>query len=175
MTRRLRLISFGVCYAALALGFGLGGQLAWAVLWAVGGAAGLVLLYKSKLELGQAGFLLGVGGAAWGIWQGLPAWALVLALGAALAFWDLDAFLERLRAVGAVESPEAAAALRALERAHMRQLAWALGIGMALCAAGFWVKLELSLGWAIFLGVVVIAAIRLGVAAFEPRPEKAKP
>jgi hypothetical protein len=156
MSKQLLLASIVLGATALALGFGLAGDwlgvavvVALGLLWLIGqwrgpawtssvGLVGFVLL-------AAAGLLLGLG----------PGWML-LGLVAALTAWDLDGFLRRLDSVEWVERRSE------VERRHLLRLLLVDALGLALAALALGVRLDLSFGYLILLGLV--AAWGLGRA-----------
>jgi hypothetical protein len=95
-------------------------------------------------------FLLAAG---LGVLADLPAGAMLLAGTAALAAWDLDRFLARLRQV----SPEQDT--RALQNAHLVRLSWVclLGVGAGFLALNL--RLQLSLLPTALLALLLVYAL----------------
>jgi hypothetical protein len=113
--------------------------------------------------LGSVMFIFVVIAAALGILAEMPSLAMLVAILAALAAWDLNAFQARLALAPKDEKT------LALEKAHLLRLGWVLGAGLFLSLAGLLVQIRLSLLWAMLLGVVVVFGIRLGLDALRGR------
>lgn len=107
-----------------------------------------------------AGLAAVVAMAGYGVWQGMFAgWALV-GVTAALLAWDLDRFSYRLTAANTVYNRPG------LVQAHLQRLGVVAGLGLGIGAVGLTFHLELSLGWAILLGLGVVVGLgRLITAA----------
>lgn len=83
-----------------------------------------------------------------------------LAVVAALAAWDLDRFAARMDAVAATDEAQRAERRR-LEVQHLYRLAVVAVLGLALAWLAEAIRVELSFGWAIVLGLLAA----LGLAA----------
>lgn len=175
MTGRLRLTSFLLACAGLAIGCAVAGFWLWVLACAVLALAGWLLLRQTQTVLGSPVFLVFLVSAAVGLINGLSFWAMLATLIAGLAFWDLDAFYWRLSRVQASDET------RLVEKAHGKRLALALAAGGVLSAASLLVELmlssfeqKLSLGWAILLGLLIFISIRYGINALQSndRPDE---
>lgn len=156
MTDALRRAAVGLLGLLLALGFGLANHLwlglaalALALAWVAAGwrtrAAGATV--------DNLGLVLFVGGAGWGLLQGLSAWLALAVLLLALAAWDLGHFARRQ----ALALDEAAAAR--MERIHLVRLGQALGAGLVLGALALVVRVALDLALALVVGLAALVAL----------------
>jgi hypothetical protein len=93
---------------------------------------------------------------AWGASAALPAFWLILSQSAALAAWDLSAFLKRMRAVQRIENPTR------LQNNHLLRLGLLLGSGFALAELTMVWQIRLSF-WAAFAlgGLLIFGLARL--------------
>jgi drug/metabolite transporter (DMT)-like permease len=88
-----------------------------------------------------------------GYWLQLSMPVLVLALSAALAAWDLDHFFRRIQAQPPVR------AFDRMHNYHIKQLAFVIGIGIALAQAILLIQITLNF-WVIFvLSLIVIISL----------------
>jgi hypothetical protein len=97
--------------------------------------------------------VVAVTAAVYGAWTGLSPFAMLAAVAGALAAWDLDGMLQRIRQVGA---PHAASGL--VQR-HLVRLGAVSALGLLLGAAALLVTIQLSFGLAIVLVVITIIAL----------------
>jgi TRAP-type C4-dicarboxylate transport system permease large subunit len=173
MKTTIRLLSMMVALAASASGVGflLAGlwpgmllSLAWAVLWVIGlrryvqdtdpeasPKAGI----GSGLLLGYT--LLVMGGIWTGVW---PGW-LLLGTCAALASWDLEFFIHRLRDV--LDEGER----EEMRRIHLQRLGFALFAGLVLAGAALVFHYQLTFGLAVVVAFLAIAALARFIAFFR--------
>lgn len=158
-----RKLSFFLACFFLGLALLLGAQWLGAICALGLGIAGWFLLDKIRWHAGQAGFILLVAAAAGGIWIGLPLWLMLLVVLFTLAFWDLDAFHYRIAGLKPDDR------IKKLEKAHRDRLFLALITGGVISLAGVFIRLNLSLGWAIILGLVIVLGIRFGIRALGAR------
>ncbi|HEU5102774.1 MAG TPA: hypothetical protein VFU22_27320 [Roseiflexaceae bacterium] len=136
-------------YAGQALWAGAGIGAAIGLLWSIGQWRGA----HWPTDLYLAGW---VGLAAFGAWQGVSAGWMLVAMIAALAAWDLDRFAERLHSAGRVIHPTD------LARAHLRQLAIVVGVGLVLGFVALGLRIELTFGWALLVaGLAIYSLSRL--------------
>lgn len=180
---RIMTISTLVAAAALALGYGLNGNLlgilifiALGLLWLVGQRYAV----RASAGLGLLAFAIGaLMGTLFGVQNG---WLLV-GMTAALIAWDLHCFTQHMRVneqpTPVNERTETTTAdteadadtvhldtrarleveAHALERAHLRRLAIVSGLGLLLGALALTIKLTLSFGVIVVLGVIAIFAL----------------
>jgi hypothetical protein len=150
-----RLAPATILLAALlpAVGYALAARWLGALLCLIVGAAWFAGARGNLGWATAAGFLLLVGLAGFGALTGVPpGWGLAGVV-ATLAAWDLSAFAGRLARAGrVVDEP-------ALWQAHLRRLAATLGIGAVLGVLPLLVRLELSFGWLLTLGIVAVVAL----------------
>jgi hypothetical protein len=99
--------------------------------------------------------------AAFGMVGGLPALPLLVAVLASLAYWDLDGFNQRLSRVSSTD------ATRSLEKSHLRRLIIALSLGLLVSLMALSIRIDLSMAWAILLGLVIVISLRLGIGALQ--------
>ncbi len=181
---RIMTISTLVAAAALALGYGLNQQfvgslifIALGLLWLVGQR----YAQTASAGLGLLGFAVG---ALLGTLYGVQSGWLLVGITAALVAWDLHHFIQHLRineqrapdtensaatATDTETDADAAPRLdtrarleaeaRMLEREHLRRLAIVSGLGLLLGALALTVRLTLSFGVIVVLGVVAIFAL----------------
>jgi prepilin signal peptidase PulO-like enzyme (type II secretory pathway) len=168
LSTRIMTISTLVATAALALGYGLNRQpigvlvfIALGLLWLVGQRYAL----QAFAGPGLLGFTIGVLlGTLYGVQSG---WMLV-GITAALVAWDLQHFVQHIHVSEQTETtPEDAegrvdvevrgdAEKRALERLHLQRLAIVSGLGLLLGTLALTVRLTLSFGVILALGLVAI-------------------
>jgi len=91
--------------------------------------------------------------AAVGAWLDLRPLYLVISLIAALSAWDLDHFWRELRHSDHTERK------RALTWRHLRRLWIVDGIGLLCSAVALQVRIELSFGVAIVLGLLALVGL----------------
>lgn len=104
--------------------------------------------WTASLGLGLFIFL-----AAAGILAGLDSLLMLACTTAALAAWDLDRFLLRLRQAPRDEhTPH-------LEAAHLRRLGWVLVVGLGVGAAALNLRLQLSLLPVAALALLIVFAL----------------
>lgn len=156
MTLALSRASAGLSVFVLALGFGLSGLwvgtvavLVVGALWLVGQLRGLPWASSAALALqsAAAAVLIAVGG-------GWP----VLGLVTALVAWDLDQFVQRMRAAGRVDDA------RGQERRHIRRLLVVAGIGGLLGAIGLGIEVRLSFGMALLLAALATLGLSAAIS-----------
>ena len=157
LAERLRLL--GLALAAIALFVGYAWKDKWieALLFLILGAAGWMLPKMLARPLGSPLFVVFAAAAGLGAANELPAPAMLIAILAALAYWDLDAFRERLKRVPASENT------RLLEKLHVQRLGWVLGLGLALSLPGLLLHLKINLLWAMLLSLLIVISIRQGI------------
>jgi hypothetical protein len=175
LTSLLHRASLLLASAALAAGFAWERQWSWAAFFLAAGGVGWIAAHllapktypaaarSASNRLGSVMFIFVVIAAALGILAEMPSLAMLVAILAALAAWDLNAFQARLALAPKDEKT------LALEKAHLLRLGWVLGAGLFLSLAGLLVQIRLSLLWAMLLGVVVVFGIRLGLDALRGR------
>lgn len=163
LTAYLRYVSLILAFSALVIGCALAGYGSWALLTALLGSLGTLSLDKWLRNQGTMLYLGLAGATGFGMMIGLKPLAMLIALVAALSFWDLDAFHQRLCQV------ETGDLTQALEKAHLKRLLSVLGIGFALALAGILGHVHLGMGWAILLGLGAILSIQLGLNIYQQR------
>jgi hypothetical protein len=177
---RIMTVSTLIAAAALATGYGLNRQPLGSLIFS---ALGLLWLagqrYTLRIfpELGLFGFTAGaLLGALYGVQN---AWTLA-GITAALIAWDLQHFVAHIRAGERDETPPAEAAAedtdpagaleaataerldahrRALTRVHLQRLAIVSGAGLLLSVLALTIRLTLSFGVIVVLGLVAIYAL----------------
>lgn len=180
---RIMTISTLVAAAALALGYGLNGNLlgilifiALGLLWLVGQRYAV----RASAGLGLLAFAVGaLLGTLFGVQNG---WLLV-GITAALIAWDLHHFIQHMR-LNEQQTPDSErsetntadteteveavrldtrarleAEARVLEREHLRRLAIVSGLGLLLGTLALTIRLTLSFGVIVVLGVIAIFAL----------------
>lgn len=166
LLERLRLLSLALAAIALCIGYAWNDQWVWALLFLALGGAGWVLPKRLARPLGPPLFTVFAAAAGLGAANLLPTPAMLLAILAALAYWDLDAFQERLKRVPASEDT------RRLEELHLKRLAWVLGLGLALSLPGLLLHIKINLLWAMLLALLIIFGIRQGIGFLRQNHEK---
>ena len=153
MTTRLLLISIGLATYVTALGYALGGLWIWSPLIIAGGGLWWLGQRRRWGWTASVGLVFFTGAAAGGLWLDLAAgWAL-FGVVAALAAWDLDHFMQRLRDVGQVERA------RQFERRHLQRLFIVDGLGLFLATVALGVKIRLGFGAAFLLGLLAVLGL----------------
>jgi hypothetical protein len=149
----------GLSVIALSLGFLLAGHWAWALLFCILGLVGWLARYPAFYfaPAGNILFAILVTASALGVIAGLSVPLMLAAVTFALGFWDLHALETRLRQ--AVSSPATAT----LEKAHLQRLLPILALGFLLALIPLSIQFELSLEWAMALGLLLVVGLRLGI------------
>ena len=91
----------------------------------------------------------------------LPSMLLLVAVLASLAYWDLEGFHQRLSRVDSTD------ATHRLEKSHIRRLFIVLGLGLVVSLVALSIRIDLSMVWAILLGLVIVISLRLGIGALQ--------
>lgn len=161
MTARLLPITTALATCALALGYGLGGLWAGALL--ILGLGSLWLLGQSRgwSSMASVALVLFVGAGAAGLWLGLAGGWMLPGVVAALSAWDLDHFAQRLRSAGRVDR------VRELERRHIRRLLIVDGLGLVLAVAALGIKVRFGFGVAFFLGLLAALSLSLVIGSMR--------
>lgn len=165
MIVRLRTFSLLLAASALVIAYGIGELWVWAILIAGLGILGGFGPRSLRTRFGNVWLLIFLIAAANGMMLRLPSALLVIAVVASLAYWDLDGFNQRLSSV------EPSDMTRSLEKSHLRRLAFALSLGLAVSLVTLPIQIELGMVWAILLGLVIVISLRLGISALQ-RPKK---
>jgi hypothetical protein len=160
MTHRWRVINLLLAAFCISLGYGMAFGWQWALLGFIVGIAGWIILWKMPHPPGTVVFLTFLILAVSGILQGASLWFMLPSVVFSLAFWDLDALMERLRTVQANEGTQR------LEKLHLSRLFPALIFGLLLGWSGMIFLLRLSLGWAILLALVMIISLLVGLGSW---------
>ena len=151
MITRLMWVGLLLAVALLALGHAWNGAWTGALIVL---AAGALWWVGQRLKWGwtaSAGLVIFAGAAANGFYfPNGSDWALP-SLIAALSAWDLAHFNRRL-SVGLAET-------RALERRHLRRVLLVDGLGLALAAAAWMVRVRLDFGLACVTGLIGIMGV----------------
>jgi hypothetical protein len=137
----------------LALGYALTPLWLGAVVVAILGLIWLVGQQRQVDWLNDFGFAFFVAAAAIGVWRGAPSGWMLVGTVAALAAWDLARFDGRLAQVEQIIGG------RQLRRDHLRRLLLVAGLGLGFGALALGLQFELSLGWAILLGLLVVIGL----------------
>ena len=135
---------------SLALIYGWHGEWGGVLAGSALGLVGIAGLWRWRW-LTDAGLFGYAAAAAWGVWLELPAAWLLAGLIAALAAWDLVHFARRLDLPGSQVVNRAA-----LVRGHLQRLGLAAGLGLLLGETALALSLDLTLGWALLLGLLAI-------------------
>jgi hypothetical protein len=117
---------------------------------------GLVWLVGQQRRVGwlhDFGFALFVVVAAVGVWWGAPAGWMLAGTVATVATWDLARFDRRLAQVEQITGEGR------LRRDHLRRLLAAAGLGLGFGALALSLQFELSMGWVILLGLLVVVGL----------------
>ncbi len=149
-TTRLFTASVAVSTGALALVFGLGGQVVWSPVFVALGALWLIGQRRTQEWVASLGLLSLTTGAVLGFWVGLPGGWLLLSTVAALVAWDLHDFAHRLQDV---EHDEDA---RVLERRHLARLGVVSGLGLLLGWLALTIRVSLRFGVVFALGLIAV-------------------
>jgi len=150
------MISVGpIIIATLTLAFGYGLIPLWSGTMIVV-VMGLVWLVGQLRRLGwlnDMSFALLIIAAAVGVWWSVPAGWMLAGTVAALAAWDLARFDRRLAHVEQITGE------RQLRRDHLQRLLLVTGLGLGFGALALSIQFELSLGWAILLGLLAVIGL----------------
>ena len=138
---------------ALALGFALIPLWPGIIVIAILGSVWLVGQQRRVAWLHDVGFALFIVAAAVGVWWGAPAGWMLAGATAALAAWDLARFDRRLIQVELIASEDQ------LRRDHRQRLLAVAGLGLGFGALALSPPFELSIGWAILLGLLVVIGL----------------
>jgi len=142
---------------ALALGYGLGGMALWVLPIVALGGLWLLALWRRLAWAAWLGLALYAALAAAGLLLGLAGGWMLLGLVAALAAWDLDWFLHRLKQVGWVAEEGD------LARRHHLRLLLVLGLGLLPAAVALELELDLGFGIVLLLGSLAIFGLSRAV------------
>ncbi len=137
----------------LALGYGLIPLWSGAMLVAIMGLAWLVWQQRRVGWLNDLGFAFMIVTAAVGVWWGAPAGWMLAGTVAALAAWDLARFDRRLAQVEQITGEGQ------LRRDHLERLLVVAGLGLGFGGLALSIQFELSLGWTILLGFLVVIGL----------------
>jgi hypothetical protein len=137
----------------LALGFTLSGRELLAPVVTILGVMWLVAVRRDWHLVTTFAIMVFTAGTAYAVWKGVLPGVILLVLAADLSAWDLIAMLARFKQV------KKEAVEQGIEGKHLTRLAAVNGIGLLMGSAGLLLKLNLSFGVEILLGV--IAAISL--------------
>ncbi len=156
----MRVVFLLASSASLVLGFGLGGLPVGVVLAALAGASCTIAIRTEARWVTTTFLSVMVCLAAAGVLSGCPAFPMVLAASLALGAWDLSGFDHCL------DESDRPRAQAPVDARHALFLAGALGVGLALAAAGmalsFRVPFPLMLLAAVFGFVGLDGAARAG-------------
>lgn len=161
MSARLCVASLVLAACALVIAYGIGNLWGWAILIAGLGILGGFGPRSLRVRFNRLWLLGFVIAAAIGMLSGLPALPLLVAVLASLAYWDLEGFNQRLSRVDPSD------ATRSLEKSHLRRLILALSLGLVVSLMALLIRIDLSMVWAILLGLVIVISLRLGIGALQ--------
>ena len=161
MSARLCVASLILAACALVIAYGIGNLWGWAILIAGLGILGGFGPSSLRVRFNRLWLLGFVIAAVNGILSGLPALLLLVAVLASLAYWDLEGFNQRLSRVDPSD------ATRSLEKSHIRRLLIALGLGLVASLIGLSIRTDLSIIWAILLGLVIVISLQMGIRALQ--------
>ncbi len=163
MIKYLPLLAISLAVAGLGIGYALGGHSAWVLPIMLAGLVWLAGHWRRWPWSASFGLILFVTLAAWGVFLELPAGWLLLAVITTLAAWDLAYFSWRLEQVPSTADPAG------LLRAHLSRLALATGLGLILGGLALQLHFELSLGWALLLGLLILLGLSRAVRTIRRR------
>jgi hypothetical protein len=146
-------ISIGLATLGLTLGYSLSSLWLWTPLIVVMGLLWLVGQWRNWDGWSSVGLIFFVVAAAGGVWRNVAAGWLLGGTVAALIAWDLDHFSQYLKHAGHVENAAK------LKRTHLRRLLVVASLGLLLAGVALSIRLELNLGWALFLGLLAILSL----------------
>jgi hypothetical protein len=160
---RAKWFSLAIAVILLAAGYALAGIWPGFLAALVLGAIGWFRPRPIRAYTGTVLFFALLGQAALGVLSQVSDPAMLFVSLAALAYWDLDAFVTRLQRVnrGPLTSK--------LEQVHLVRLLMILGIGLGIGLVGLTVRLQLGLGTAMLLSLIVILGIRFGVMVLQEK------
>jgi hypothetical protein len=158
MTDKILPIATGLAFAALVLGYGLGGWWAWAPVILVPGVLWLVGQRQGWGWTAQVGFVCLVLAAAIGLWLDLATGWMLSGAVFALCAWDLDHFSRRVKKTERIEEA------RSLEQRHLQRLLIVVGLGLSLAILALEIKLRLTFLMALLLGLLAILGLSRTVA-----------
>lgn len=151
-----------VTLAALSAGAGFGLQASWIGL-ALAFIAGVLwlLILRRRIEWAASLPLFGFTAlAVFGIAVGVgPGWILV-SLAAALAAWDLDYFLRRVREV---KDSSLAASMTAH---HLRRLVGVIAVGVLVASGALFIQYRLTFGMAIIVSLLAVFVLTRLISMF---------
>jgi hypothetical protein len=153
LSERLLWASIVLAAGTLALGYGLAGILPGALAAVILGGLWLVGQWRRFTWAASLGFVISTSLAATGLFLGVVAGWMLVALVAALSAWDLDAFACRLNRAARVEGQAN------LERQHLLRLLVVVGLGLALAAVALGFRFRFHFGLALLLGMLVILGL----------------
>lgn len=150
-------VHLGIATGALALGYGLAGQLGVALAIILLGGLWFAM-QRANREAGGLMLLLACGAAGVGILAGVSGVALLLGVVGCLGAWDLDHFLARLASVERVDFETG------LGREHVRRLLAIEGVGLITSLFALTVQARISFWWELLLALLAVAGISQIVA-----------
>lgn len=155
--KRLILLAIIGATASLVGGYGLAAQWLGVGLAIVAGGVWLIAHRGEgwRFDWLMVVVFVGMGGA--GVWGATPPMLMVVSLIGALSAWDLARFEQRLTQADRIDHESL------MRRAHWQRLGLVAALGLALAGLALSLHLRLNLGWAIFLGLLIV--IGLGQAA----------
>jgi hypothetical protein len=158
MSEKLLPATVGLATAALLLGYIDVGAWTWLLLSVALGGLWLLGLWCRWGWVSAAGLALYAAVAAFGLWLGAGSGWLLLAVGLALAAWDLDGFVRSLRPKQWIGD------LAGLERRHLLRLLAVEGVGLLLAATALGLTLDLGFGLVLLLGLLAVAGLSRALA-----------
>jgi hypothetical protein len=153
MSARLLPATVGLATAALVLGYSHIGAWVWMLPVVALGGLWLLGLWRRWGWVSSVGFVLYVAVAVMGMLLDSGSGWLLLGVGLALAAWDLDSFVRRLRQGQWIEDE------RDLERHHLLRLSAVGGVGLLLATAALGMTLDLGFGAVLLLGLLAVAGL----------------
>ncbi len=151
MNRSLWIASGCIVLATIGLAIGctLGGEEWLAPVVTIFGIMWLVAVQREWQAVTAFAMVVFVAGTVFAAWKGVWPGMMLVTLVAALSAWDLVSMSARFRTV------KKEAVEQGIERRHLTRLAAVDGIGLLLGSAGLLLKINLSFGVEILLGLVV--------------------
>jgi hypothetical protein len=142
-----------IAVTALAIGYALGGRLAWAFGVVFVGGLWYTAQFRGAQGIETIIFFAFALAAAAGFWIGLPPIAMLLTMVAALGAWDLDHFSQRLRLVERVVMDNG------LDNNHLRRLLLIELLGLMAGLAGLTSDLRLTFWNQVLLVILAVFGI----------------
>lgn len=154
MTLIALILSILLGTASLAMGYGQGGETAYAGWFLLLAVLWLVAHFRRLYWFSSIALILTIGAAAYGVWREFPTvWMLLGALGSLLG-WDLSDFARRLSYAAPMDDT------RGMERRHLERVAIVAALGVSLALLSVYIRIN-RLAFEVAVVLLLLAALGL--------------